>query len=233
MLDELRKDLKKVANPKKAKALQKFFQTHEGGYGEGDLFLGPTVPQLRVIARKFKTLPLPEVQSLLNSKWHEERMISLFILADQFEKGDEKTQEKIFNLYLKNTKYINNWDLVDCSAPQIVGGYLVDRPKDILLKLTSSKLLWDRRIAMVATYYFIRFKNNEWAFKIAEILLPDREDLIQKAVGWMLREAGKKNFEELEQFLRLNYKNMGRTCLRYAIEKFPQDLRLAYLHGTI
>lgn len=225
--------LTKCINPEKAIFFPKFFRTKKGEYGEEDLFIGVTVPDTREVAKKFKTLQLSEVEKLLQSKIHEERLVALFILIHQFEKGDERTKDKIYRFYLLNKAYVNNWDLVDASAYKIVGAHLIDRDKHILYKMAKSRLLWDRRIAIVSTFTFIKAGKLNDTFKIAKLLLDDNEDLIRKAVGWMLREAGKKDVEMLKQFLKIHYKNMPRTMLRYAIEKFPQNLRLKYLQGKI
>lgn len=232
---ELRKELKKLANPQKAKILRRFFKTGKGEYGEGDVFLGITVPQSRKIAIKFRNLGFSEITQLLKSKIHEERLIALLILVNNFNTGDEKIQEKIYNFYLKNTKHINNWDLVDLSADKIMGGYLFSLGRgpvatpSILINLAKSKNIWERRIAMISTYYFIKNNKLKKTLKIAEILLSDKHDLIQKAVGWMLREVGKRDLETEIGFLSKHYKKMPRTMLRYAIEKFPEKLRKAYL----
>lgn len=233
MLYHLRKDINKIADKSRAKILAGFFKTGEGEYGEGDTFLGIKVPDSRKIAIKYKNLPFSDVVKLLKSKIHEERLIALLILVHNFNLGDEKVQEKIFNFYLKNTEYVNNWDLVDLSSDKIVGQYLIEKSKKILYALARSGNFWERRIAMIATYSFIKNEKFDDTLKIAEILLSDRNDLIQKAVGWMLREVGKRNFKTEEDFLKKNYKDMGRTALRYAIERFPESLRLSYLSGNI
>jgi 3-methyladenine DNA glycosylase AlkD len=234
MIVQLRDDLKKLTDPEKAKIYQRFFKTGRGQYGEGDLFLGATVPQSRGIAKKYSQLPFKELSELLKSKYHEERLIALFILVDNFKKGDEGIKDKIYQFYLKNTQYINNWDLVDSSAPQIVGHYLAEEDKQILLKLAVSNSLWEKRIAILSTFYFIRFqKNSDWTFKIAKILLNDKHDLIHKAVGWMLREAGKNISKEVEkEFLNKHYQIMPRTMLRYAIEHFNPQEKAFYMKKT-
>lgn len=227
---QVKKALKKLADPKQASLLQRFFKTGKGEYGEGDVFLGIKVPKQRGLVKKCKELPLVEVLHLLKSKIHEHRLVALLILVEQFKKADEKEQKKIFDLYVKNTKHINNWDLVDLSAPNIVGAFLLDKPRTILNQLVASKILWERRIAVLSTFAFI--KNNEFAdsLKIAEVLINDEHDLIHKAVGWMLREVGKRDQTKEEQFLKKHAKNMPRTMLRYAIEKFSQTKRKYYLH---
>jgi 3-methyladenine DNA glycosylase AlkD len=227
---QVKKALEKLADPKQAALLQRFFKTGQGEYGEGDVFLGIKVPKQRGLVKKHKDLPLVEVLKLLKSKIHEHRLVALLILVEKFKKADEKEQKKIFDLYLKNTKHINNWDLVDVSAPNIVGAFLLDKPRTILNQLVTSKILWERRIAVLSTFAFI--KNNEFAdsLKIAEVFVNDEHDLIHKAVGWMLREVGKRNQAKEEQFLKKHVKKMPRTMLRYAIEKFSQTKRKYYLH---
>jgi len=232
-LIEIKKEIKKNANPQKAELLQRFFKTGPGQYGEGDIFLGIMVPVQRSIAKKYKELSLKNIKELLNSDKHEERLIALLILVEQYKKGDEQKKEDIFTFYHLNRKRINNWDLVDLTAHIISGSYLIDKDKIILYKLAESKNIWDRRIAVISTFHFI--KNNVFndALGIAEILLNDKHDLIQKAVGWMLREIGNRDMNTEEGFLEKHYKKMPRTMLRYAIEKFPEKKRLAYLKGNI
>lgn len=235
MLAALKKEIADLHNKEKGLFLMRFFKTGKGQYGEGDVFYGLTVPQSRKIAVAFKTLPLADVEKLLTSKVHEERLIALLILVLQFQKSDEQTSKAIFDFYLSHTKWINNWDLVDLSADKIVGEYLKNKDRTILKKLAHSKLIWDRRISIIATFQFIKdLKETKDTFAIADILLNDTHDLIQKAVGWMLREAGKRVSEKDEEaFLTSRYKHMPRTMLRYAIERFPEDKRKAYLAGTI
>lgn len=229
MANELRTEIKKLANPIRAKHSLRFFKTDPGEYGEGDKFLGLTVPQCRSLVRKYKDLSLPDTVELLHSSYHEERLIALLILVHNYPKNPQQT----YNLYLKSTKYINNWDLVDLSAPNIIGRYLSDKPIDILFKLAKSKSLWERRIAILATFAFIYKGDPKPALKISEMLLKDKEDLIHKAVGWMLREVGKRCSQKyLTDFLDQHYRVMPRTTLRYAIERFPEDLRLKYLIAT-
>ncbi len=234
MLDQLRQELKKFQDPQKAVSFSRFFKTKEGEYGYGDVFLGVTVPQSRLVAAKFPNLLLLDVQKLLMSKIHEERLIGLFILVHQFKKGSDIVRENLYNFYLENTKHVNNWDLVDSSAYKIVGEYLRNKKdRSILEKFAKSQSMWERRIAIIATFQFIlKEKSQKDTFKIAEILIPDKNDLIQKAVGWMLREVGKRVDEKaVYEFLDKNYKNMGRTALRYSIERFPEKIRLQYLKG--
>lgn len=229
-LIDLKKELRRFSSPTKAKASAWFFKTGLGQYGEGDKFIGVTVPNQRQIARKFKDLSLTEIEMLLRSPIHEERLVSLIILVNQFKKADEKDKKEIFEFYLANTNQINNWDLVDTSAGYIVGGYLIDKPRDILGKLARSESIWERRIATIATLAFIIKGDPNDALKIAEILLNDEHDLIQKAVGWMLREVGKRCGENyLTSFLDKHAYKMPRTMLRYSIEHFPPEKRQKYL----
>lgn len=232
-LFEIRKAILKQKNPTQAVNLQRFFKTGKGEYGEGDIFYGIKVPEQRMIAKQFKDLALNDLKTLILSKVHEERLIAAFILVDQFKSGDEKKKKIIFNFYLKNRKGINNWDLVDLSAPKIVGAYLIDKEKDLLYNFAHSKDLWEKRISIISTQAFIREHFFEDTLKISEILLNDKHDLIHKAVGWMLREVGNRDMETEEEFLRRHYKEMPRTMLRYAIEKFPEQKRIAYLRGKI
>jgi 3-methyladenine DNA glycosylase AlkD len=225
MINSLKQDLTNLKNQEKAKILQRFFKTKKGEYGEGDIFLGVIVPNQRKVAQKYPNLNLKQIQTLLNSNIHEHRLTSLFILINQY----KNNKEKITNFYLKNTKNINNWDLVDSSAPKILGNYLLNKDKSILYKLAKSKNLWERRISIISTLEFI--KNNQFndTIKLSKILLKDNHDLIQKAVGWMLREMGKRNNNLLENFLDKYHKQMPRTMLRYAIEKLNKDKRVYYL----
>ncbi len=226
---QLKKELKKISDPRQAKTLRRFFKTGKGEYGEGDIFLGVKVPNQRKVAANFQNLSLKDLEKLLNSKVHEHRMTALLILIKQYEKADEQEKKKIFNFYLKNTKNINNWDLVDLSASKIVGNYLLNKPGKILYKLAKSDNLWERRIAIISTFTFIR--NNEFddTLKISKILLLDKHDLIRKAVGWMLREVGKKDQKTEEEFLKKYYSKMPRVMLRYAIERFEEKKRKLYL----
>lgn len=234
-LNNVKNDIKQLANPQKAKASSWFFKTKEGEYGYGDRFIGITVPEQRTIARKYKDLSLTDIERLLHSEIHEERLIALFILVFQFAKAGVKERERLFAFYIKNVAYINNWDLVDSSAAQIVGEYLfVKQDIALLERLAKSEIIWERRIAMVATNAFIKKGESQPTCKIAGLLLHDKHDLIHKAVGWMLREVGGRcSIKIEEEFLQKNYKSMPRTMLRYAIEKFPEEKRKAYLHGTI
>jgi len=224
-MNNIREELRKIADRERVKVLQRFFKTGKGEYGEGDKFLGVTVPKLRELAKKYQGIALAEVKNLLHSKIHEERLLALLILVSKFQVGKEQERGKIYNIYLKNTKYVNNWDLVDLSADKIAGEYLRGKSKNILYKLAKSKNLWERRIAILATFNFIKDNKFSEALKIAEILLEDKEDLIHKAVGWMLREVGRRNTKSEEDFLKKHCQNMPRTMLRYAIEKFPKRKR--------
>jgi 3-methyladenine DNA glycosylase AlkD len=231
MLENLKNDLRKYRNKGKAKLLARFFKTGPGEYGEGDIFLGVIVPDSRKVAKKYFELPLAEVHKLIGSKIHEERLVAVLILVEKYRLGDEKQKEAIYKFYLEHAKNINNWDLVDLSAPRIVGEYLRSHDKRVLLKLARSKNIWEKRIAMLATFQFIYFGESKWTFKLVKILLSDPHDLIQKACGWMLREAGKRVSErELEKFLKEITKKMPRTMLRYAIERLPERKRKFYLH---
>jgi 3-methyladenine DNA glycosylase AlkD len=225
------RDLKKLANAEKAKILQGFFKTGKGEYGEGDIFLGVSVPQQRAIAREhWNRLDISGVESFLRSNIHEKRLVALLILIEKYNRSHEGAKEILFKFYLKNTKYINNWDLVDLSAPKIIGDWLADKKdRKILYSLAKSENLWDKRIAIISTFTFIRKGEFKDCLDISEILLKDTHDLIHKAVGWMLREIGKKNQKIEEKFLRKHYKKMPRTMLRYAIERFPEEKRKFYM----
>lgn len=226
---QVKKELKKLANPKKAKDLQWFFKTGKGEYGEGDIFLGITVPKLRATAKKYNDISFVDIKKLITSKYHEERFIALLFLTHKF----ETDPKKVFDFYLKNAKHINNWDLVDVSAHKIVGAYLVDKKRDVLYKLAKSKLLWERRIAIIATFWFINRGDFKDATKLATLLVKDEHDLMHKAVGWVMREVGKQSLKTEEAWLKKYYKTMPRTMLRYAIEKFPESKRKKYLEGKI
>lgn len=227
-LSSLVKEIELSVNPERATHSQRFFKTGVGQYGYGDKFLGLTVPQQRGIAKKYPDLSLPEIQKLLDSDIHEHRLIALFILINKFEKKTE-IREEIYNFYLKNSKRINNWDLVDTSAHKIVGEYLVGKDKDILYKLAKSNNLWERRIAIISTFAFLRKDDLSESIKISEMLLNDKHDLIHKAVGWVLREVGKKDIQVLRNFLNKNIKQMPRTMLRYSIEKFDEVERKKFI----
>jgi 3-methyladenine DNA glycosylase AlkD len=230
-LVNLQEELRSKRNPKRAKLSARYFKTGKGEYGEGDIFLGLGVPQLRDLAKRYCDLTLPEIKKLLGGKIHECRLTALLILVAKFKKADDIEKKKIADLYLEQTKFINNWDLVDLSSHEILGSYFLKNPKErkILVLLAKSKNLWERRIAIITIAAFIDKKEFDYSLKIAKILLHDKEDLIHKAVGWMLREIGKRDRETEEKFLKKHYKIMPRTMLRYAIEKFPKPLRKKYL----
>ena len=229
-LAEIRRQLHALADPKAARFLQRYFKTGPGEYGEGDRFIGVKVPLMRKLTAECWGANESDALQLLSSPVHEERVVALMILVRQFEKGDDAARQRIFDLYLANTRFINNWDLVDCSAPQIVGGSLAARAwRRTLERLARSPSLWERRVAVLATYHFIRRDEFEPTLHVARMLLGDREDLIHKAVGWMLREVGKRDVPALEGFLAGHLTAMPRTTLRYAIERFPQAKRRRYL----
>lgn len=233
MVTKIQEVLKSISNPEIAVHSTRFFKTGKGEYGEGDIFRGIRVPEQRKVAKQFKHVDLDTTIKLLHSKYHEDRLVALFILVEKYKKRDEALRQEIYDLYLENTAYINNWDLVDSSAHKIVGPHLENRDRSILYKLVKSDMLWERRISMMATYHFIRKDDFEDTLKLAETLLHDKEDLIHKVVGWMLRELGKRNFDLEDGFLLNHYKEMPRTMLRYAIEKFPEKRRQAYLKGEL
>jgi 3-methyladenine DNA glycosylase AlkD len=230
---EISKRLQKIGNKEDAQFLQRFFKTGVGQYGEGDIFLGIRVPALRKLAKEYTDLPFKEALPLLRSPYHEVRLFALILFVNAFAQGNETIQKKIYDLYMANTRYINNWDLVDISAPNIVGAFLMKRSKKPLYQLAKSKSLWERRIAVLATFWFIRSNKFADTFKIAKILLQDKEDLIHKAVGWMLREVGKRDIGRVEAFLQKHCLVMPRTMLRYAIERFTQSKRQMFLDGAV
>ncbi len=229
MLSTIQKELNGLENKEKSKTLSKFFKTGKGEYGEGDIFLGINVPLQRKLAKKYNQLPLSEIKVLLSSPVHEHRLTSLLILIEQYNKASLLKKDEIVKFYLENLKYINNWDLVDLSAPLILGSYLLNKEKARLYQLVKSSNLWERRIAIISTYTFIKNRQFEDTLNLANLLLEDKEDLIHKAVGWMLREVGKRDQQVEEKFLKENYKKMPRTMLRYAIEKFKEEKRKVYL----
>lgn len=206
-----------------------FFKTNVGDYAQGDQFIGVKVPTIRIIAKQFAALPLEEILNLLASPINEERLLALFILVNQYKKADTPTKEKLYQFYLNNLKYVNNWNLVDSSAHLIIGAHLFKKNREVLITLAQSPYMWERRIAIVSTWFFIRHHDLEWTFKIATLLLNDTHDLIHKATGWMLREAGERNEMMLIDFLELHAHSMPRTMLRYAIEKFDEEKRKYYL----
>lgn len=227
--EDVVKEIKKYSSKEKAKTSQWFFKTEKGQYGFGDVFVGLTVPEMRIVSKKFNEIDLVQVQKLLNSKIHEERFIGLTIMDLKFSKADNLLKKKIVDLYIKNTNNINNWDLVDTSASYILGQYLLDKKRDILYKLSKSKSLWERRISIIATYRFIKEGQFRDTLAISKNLLNDKEDLIHKAVGWMLREVGKKDEKILIKFLTDNISILPRTTLRYAIERFDDVRRKKFL----
>lgn len=226
----IRGELRSAADAAKAAVLKSFFKTGPGEYGENDRFHGVPVPGVRKVVQAHLDIPLSEVRKLLCSPYHEERLAALLILVDQYRRGDRSRRKRIFDFYLSNTARINNWDLVDLSAPHIVGGHLFGRKTSILTRLARSDNLWERRIAILATHYFIRQGDGRETLRLAGLLLGDPHDLIHKAAGWMLREAGKRcSMEDVCGFLDANAAVMPRTMLRYALERFPRDLRFRYM----
>lgn len=235
LIKNIQKELRSFASEEKASFLSKFFKTGRGEYAEGDKFIGVTVPNQRMVAKKYYSeISSIEIEELLHSPIHEYRLTALLILVYKFERNKSSSERnQIVELYLKNSEFINNWDLVDLSAPKILGAYLFDKDKTILYDFAKSGHLWKQRIAIISTYYFIKKNHFEDTFRISEILLFHKHDLIHKAVGWMLREVGKINLSAEVEFLNRHYKKMPRTMLRYAIEKFDEDLRQKYLKGEI
>jgi 3-methyladenine DNA glycosylase AlkD len=239
-LKKLKSELKKAADVNRAKSLSRFFKTGPGQYGWGDRFLGIALPITRAFARRYKDFNFSEIRKLLRSEFHEERMVALLILLEQYKESSELGQKRIFEFYIKNTKYINNWDLVDVTCRDVVGAYLfewgrkiIPTGRQILFRLAKSKNIWERRIAIVSTWYFIRRNSFYYTLEISKILLSDKNDLIHKAVGWMLREVGKRDEKLLERFLRDNYDYIPRTTLRYAIERFPEVKRKRFLNWVL
>ncbi len=231
MIENLKKELEAKANPEKAKILSRFFKTGKGEYGHGDVFLGISVPMQRAAAKRYHSIPLKETEKLLSSNIHEHRLTALAILVNRFRKSGPERKE-IYRLYLRNTKRINNWDLVDISAPNIVGEYLIENPAErkVLYRLAESKNLWEKRISILSCLAFIRKNDFDDVLKICEILINDSHDLIHKASGWMLREIGKRSLETLYEFLDKHYKQMPRTMLRYAIEKLSDEKKAFYMN---
>lgn len=232
-LAAIRAELHQLADPVRGVHSQRFFKTGPGQYGEGDKFLGLTVPVMRTLVRKYRALDDASILELLFSPWHEERLVAVMLFVEAYDRGDDSRRALIHRIYLANTHHINNWDLVDASAGNIVGGHLDARDITLLEQLARSENLWERRIAIVSTFHFI--KRNEFGptLKIAALLLRDPHDLIHKAVGWMLREVGKRDRKTLDGFLKRHYQQMPRTMLRYAIERHPERVRKQYLAGTI
>jgi 3-methyladenine DNA glycosylase AlkD len=233
-VEDIRAEFRRLADPAKAKSLQRFFKTGPGQYGEGDVFAGITVPVIRKLVRKYRDIPLDSAVELLKSPMHEERLLALLLLVENYKRSDDAGRKRIYGLYLKHTRFINNWDLVDLSAPHIVGAFLADGDKMKLHQLARSKSLWERRIAVLATFHDIKRGISDHTFALADLLMGDDHDLIHKAVGWMLREAGKRCSPVLlREFLRTRYRTMPRTMLRYAIERFPEEQRKAYIRGAV
>jgi 3-methyladenine DNA glycosylase AlkD len=227
--ENIKKELYKIADKEKAIHLSRFFKTGKGEYGEGDIFIGIRVPDQRKIAKLLPDTPLSEIENLLDDPVHEFRLTALLILIEMYKKADEEEKEKIVKFYLKKTSGINNWDLVDLSAPQIIGNYYYSRNRDKLYQLVKSTNLWEQRIAVVSTYYFIKRKDFSEILAFSEILLEHKHDLIHKATGWMLREAGKMDINVLRNFLDKYHKTMPRTMLRYSIEKLDNSERQKYM----
>lgn len=230
---QITNELKIISDPEKAKHSSRFFKAGPGQYGEGDEFLGITVPEQRKVAKKYRELPATEIQKLLQNKYHEFRLTALMLMVYKIEKGGVAELEEMTNLYLNNLVAVNNWDLVDSSCYHILGRYLKDKEREMLYDFAKSDDLWKKRIAMITCYRFIKNDDFRDAFQIAEILLHNEHDLIHKAVGWMLREIGKRDLESEETFLKKHYQTMPRTMLRYAIENFDEPLRLKYLNWKI
>lgn len=228
-LAELKKGFLRLADPAKAKQEQRFFKTGPGEYAAGDKFIGVSVPEQRILARKYCDLPLGDVWKLLESPIHEHRLTALFILCLRFKKNDEALRKIIVEGYLQRVRFVNNWDLVDSSAQYILGVWLLDKPRLILNRLAKSQLIWERRIAIIATLTFIRHGQYDDTLRLAKILLTDTHDLMHKATGWMLREVGNRNVAALKKFLDKYGATMPRTMLRYAIEKLPEAQRKQYL----
>lgn len=219
------RDLKAVAAEDKRLSMQRFFKTGKGEYGEGDVFLGVTIPVIRKVAKAHRYATPEELHLLLMSEYHEARLCALLIMVGKCEQRDDTMRKAMLDLYLEHTERINNWDLVDLSAPVVVGEYLVDKPRELLFRLAKSHLLWENRIALLATFAFIRRDDLDDTYSLSMMLMGHRHDLIQKAAGWMLREAGKRDHKRLYDFVNEYRKDMPRTMLRYAIEKFPEEER--------
>jgi 3-methyladenine DNA glycosylase AlkD len=231
MIEEVKQELRKYSSEEDALILQRFFKTGPGEYGEGDIFIGVKVPPIRKTAAKYSGVSSDVLLNLIKSPVHEERLLSLIILTKQYKKADETRKKAIVNFYLDNRKYINNWDLVDLSAPYIPGPYFYDKDRSILYDLVNNGSMWDKRIAVLTSFYFIKQKDFSTSLDFVTLLMNDKRDLINKACGWMLREIGKRDIETEEEFLKIYYKTMPRTMLRYAIEKFPEEKRQWYLKG--
>ncbi len=231
VIKKIHQELDRLVDPQRAEISLRFFKTGPGQYGEGDIFRGIRVPVLRKLAKKYENVSLGDAGRLLESAYHEDRLLALLLLVRIYARGDAVTREKVYRLYLEKTRFINNWDLVDLTAEHIIGAHLLGKGKAPLTRLAKSPLLWERRIAILATFHYIKQGRFKETLRIARILLRDPEDLIHKAVGWMLREVGKRNLPVEEKFLKTCYQKMPRTMLRYAIEKFPEPKRQGYLKG--
>ncbi len=238
--EELQAELERCGDEREAAKAARFFKTGAGEYGEGDRFRGIRVPQLRKLAKKHRSVALETVEMLLQSSYHEERLLALLVMVEQFRRGNADTREQLFRLYLDNTSAVNNWDLVDSSAPHIVGAHLWERERTVLGELAASPVLWERRIAVMATFHFVKQGELGETLRLVEYLLDRSEaagraehDLVAKACGWMLRESAKRDRETVEAFLRRNHARMPRVMLRYAIERFPEELRKGYLRGEV
>ena len=229
----IRAELQQLADPVRATHSLRFFKTGPGQYGEGDKFLGLTVPQMRKLVRKYRSLDDDDALELLASPWHEERLVALLLLVDGYKRGDEERRRRIHRAYLANARWINNWDLVDASAEHVVGPHMKAKEIAVLERLARSNNIWERRIAIVSTFHFIKRNEFRPTLRIATMLLTDSHDLIHKAVGWMLREVGKRDRKTIDSFLKKHYRKMPRTMLRYAIERHPERIRKQYLAGTI
>ena len=229
-----RDEIRALANKEIAQHSLRFFKTAKGEYGYGDSFLGVRAPKIRLIAKKHIDISTTDMKTLIKSKYHEERLLGLIILVNKYSKAkDEEVRNQLYKIYVSSFKYVNNWDLVDVTCSHVIGKHLKDKDRSILYTWAKSEDLWTKRIAIISTHFFIRKNDLQDTFKIAEILLNDEHDLIHKAVGWMLREAGKRDIKKEEIFLKKHYKTMPRTMLRYSIEKFPEPKRQKYLKGTI
>jgi 3-methyladenine DNA glycosylase AlkD len=233
VLSDIQKRLEALGDARVAEASRRFFKTGPGEYGEGDRFRGIRVPVLRGLVKEYQSMTPGEAAGLLASAFHEDRLLALLILVRLYSRGDEALREEIYRLYLESTQFINNWDLVDSSAEHIVGAHLWERPRAPLRRLAKSEDLWERRVAVLATFHFIKRGEFVETLAVARALLSDREDLIHKAVGWMLREVGKRDPEAEEQFLKEHYRRMPRVMLRYAVERFPEEKRRRYLKGEV
>ncbi|MBI2134607.1 DNA alkylation repair protein [Candidatus Woesearchaeota archaeon] len=229
MLNQLAKEIKEHSHPDKAKIYARFFKTGKGQYGEGDVFLGLTVPEQRELAKKYVNLGLSDLKKLIYNKYHEHRLTGFFILVYKYQKANEREKQKIVDFYIKHKNRSNNWDLIDCVADKLLGKHLINKDKSLLYELAKSQSLWDRRIAIITTFEFLKNHKFDDTIKISEILLNDSHDLIHKAVGWMLREMGKRDEKELMKFLDKHHKNMPRTMLRYAIERLDNNKKEFYL----